>query len=229
MANRNELLLKGYGLAPKILLPFLLLLIAAACSGDPSTPGGQNSLAVTAIDKVMESPSAEYSPDFEVKSIGYDGTVVQLVVCFDLPSSDKDWVLGRLPGDVSLGDGTNEVVMPSFSFVSLDSGNGSAASRRCDEFVVSTPAQLEVESIFLRVERIAASVPPEVDWDLVRGRLQQTAAGLEIEPMPGEGGPSFGLTHVPPGMSDLEAHNLVVGVIDPVILGPWIVPFEITD
>jgi hypothetical protein len=67
-------------------------------------------------------------------------------------------------------------------------------------------------------------MPLDVNWDQLLQRIHEVAPSLVIEPMPEQGGPSVAQT--PPGMTDLEAHNLVVGMVEPVIIGPWIMPID---
>ena len=68
--------------------------------------------------------------------------------------------------------------------------------------------------------RIAADFPNDVDWEQVLQRLEAAAHGVVIEPMYDAIGPSFNLVETPPGMTALEAHNLVAGMIEPVVIGP---------
>ena len=167
-----------------------------------------------------------YSPEFEIQAATYDAGNVSIIVCFNIPTAEGDWILGRLPGDVYLSDTSQVVPLLSFHLVSLDAQSNSDFPRRCDRFDASPSVGFDRVRAVLTVERIAASMPSEVDWDQLLQRVDEAAADLVIEPMPDQEGPSFGVARTPPGMTDLEAHNLVVGLVEPVIIGPWVIPID---
>jgi len=198
-------------------------LTITACSGVAPSP-----VQPTATIEAAPLPQGElpYSPEFEVQTAMYDSGTVRIILCFNIPTAEEDWVLGRLPGDVYLSDMSQVVPLQSFSLVSLDAQSDPESPRRCDRFEASPPAGFDGEQAVLSVARIAASMPVEVDWDQLLQRIHEAAPSLVIEPMPDQGGPSFAVAQTPPGMTDLEAHNLVVGLVEPVIIGPWVIPID---
>jgi hypothetical protein len=204
----------------------LIILLLTACSGSSTPPSYAKSTANTSQEQAGLAKYGDYYPNFSVQSAEFNDGVAKIILCFNIPSQDKDWVLGRLPGDVFLKAGSVEVDLYSFSLVSLDNEIESVFARRCDQFEAGLPEQFYIDNASLRVERISASFPSEVNWTRIMQRITEIAPGLVIEPMAEEGGPSFALIEVPPGMTDLEAHNLVVGSVDPVILGPWTIAVE---
>lgn len=200
---------------------FVGVIAITGCSGaevEPSFP------PQTAFPTQTSTAAPSYSPKLDVREISIAQSDISFTVCFALPPSDKAWVLGRLPGDVFLSDGQQSVVLQSFSLVGFEEKSDSAFNTRCDQFTSSLPANFDRNQATLTVKRIAASMPQQIDWDRVLDRVEALAPGVVIEPMPDQGGPSFAVVEVPSGMTDLEAHNLVVGTIDPVIIGPWTVP-----
>jgi hypothetical protein len=174
-------------------------------------------------------PDAEvssFSPTFGVQEAIHSEGSISIILCYDIPSSEKDWILGRLPGDVFLSDGSFQVDLLSFTLVSLDSQPGCISPRRCDRFEAIVPVGFNDTKARLTVKRIAASIPEEVDWYTVTQRVGEVEPNLVFEPMLDQGGPSFAVILTPPGMSDREAHDLILGMVDPVILGPWVIPVE---
>lgn len=73
----------------------------------------------------------------------------------------------------------------------------------------------------LIVDPVTYDVPQAIDWDTVKQRVQVVAPGLEFAPLPDQSGPSVEVIQTPEGMTAEEASNLIVGLVDPVILGPW--------
>jgi hypothetical protein len=172
-----------------------------------------------------QTASAPYDPNFEILESSMEASEARVVACFDLPS-DMDWVLGRLPGDVRLSDGAQTASMTSFTSFSLWPASAGTPARRCDALLFPLPLQFDSSEDVLTIERIAASLPADPDWDLLFERLRQVAPGIVIEPLEDASGLSFALIDKPPGMSDLEAHNIVVGIAEPVEIGPWEIPIE---
>ena len=84
----------------------------------------------------------------------------------------------------------------------------------------------QVDGSTLTVQRLAASLPQNPDWIEILRRLEELGTGIVIEPLQGVEGLSFALIEKPDGMEDLEAHNVVVGIADPVVIGPWVLPVE---
>lgn len=181
----------------------------------------------TATLHISPTASAGFAPELEIRDVNVSETSIGITVCFVLPSADKDWVLGRLPGDVYLSDGRHTVPLQAFSLVAFEEQSDPASTTRCDRFNSDLPPDFHIEQATLTVERVSASMPDEIDWEQVLERVERAEPGVVIEPMQDEPGPSFAVVETPPDMTDLEAHNLVVGVIEPVVIGPWSVPLAI--
>ncbi|MGH2604977.1 MAG: hypothetical protein ACRDG5_00160 [Anaerolineales bacterium] len=111
--------------------------------------------------------------------------------------------------------------MTHFSLVSLEPASESAAGRRCDRLAFDLPDGFRATNTTLVVQRLAASLPHDPDWDGLRKMLAEVVPGLVIQPLLGAEGLSFALVQAPDGMTDLEAHNIVVGLAEPVVVGPW--------
>jgi len=167
-------------------------------------------------------------PHLEVVATIIGPDLASISVCFDLPS-DADWVLGRLPGDVALLDASHNAPMRYFTLDSLEPASESRPARRCDSLVFELPAEFQATDNTLVVQRLAASLPQNPDWDELQRTLAEAAPGIVIEPLSGAEGLSFGLIDRPDDMTDLEAHNVVVGLAEPVVLGPWIVPVQFDE
>jgi hypothetical protein len=116
--------------------------------------------------------------------------------------------------------------MSSFTSFSIQPASSGTLARRCDNLLFPLPENFGSHEDTLTIERIAASLPADPDWSGLLHRLQQVAPGIVIEPLEGSGGLSFALIEKPPGMTDLEAHNVVVGIAEPVEIGPWEIPIE---
>jgi len=222
--HQKSFLPKHTPLARPLLLSLAGSLAIAACA--PFTTGATVP-APTQSESTLTPTSAQnvaYSPSFEVTQAIRQNDSVTITVCFNLPDADKDWVLGRLAGDVLLSDGRDQIALDSFTLVSLDQKSAPPPIRRCDLFTADVPASFSLSEARLEVKRIAASMPQSIDWDIVTQRVQHIAPGLEFAPLPDQSGPSIEVIQTPPGMTAEEASNLVVGLVDPVILGPWDVP-----
>ena len=197
----------------RVLLIFLAMqALALACGQSPSA-----GLAPPTPNDVKASRDAE------VQFIAADwrgGTEAWVTVCFDHPASSS-WLLGRLSGDVALSDGADSVAMRSFELVGWRVGENGELDQRCDriQFVMSS-IQPQREYT-LTIQRIAADLPEDPDWEELQRRLDAAGTGIQIEPLEDAGGFSFALLERPDSMTDLEAHNVVVGMAGDVIEGPW--------
>jgi len=214
---------EGTQMKGTIWISILLAFVLTACSG--SVPKQVQPTAEPEPSPTI-SEKASYSPDLRVYDVRVESGNLNIEICFKIPSADKDWVLGRLPGDVYISAGNQDIPMQFFNLVSLEPDGNSTFPLRCDKLVFSAPSDFETKESTLTVERIAASMPSDVDWDDLLHRLDEVAPGLEIKPMPDQGGPSFGIVRTPEGMTDIEAHNLVLGLVEPVIIGPWNIPIK---
>jgi hypothetical protein len=186
-----------------------LPLLIAGCASGPHTytaPSG-NALRLEVLSAEEASPEQ-----------------AKLSLCYELPS-DADWVLGRLLGDVTLSDAQGSAPMDHFEFLATSDD----PPRRCDRLFFSRPGGFPPGVYSLTIARLAASIPAEPDWAALETALADAAPGLLIEPLPGEPGLSFGLAATPSGMTDAEAADLVVGLAEPVLIGPWSVQIEIQE
>jgi hypothetical protein len=145
-----------------------------------------------------------------------------IAFCYDLPS-DLDWVPGRLPNDVRLNErgGLRSFSLSHFDLIEVTQSSGSKRARRCDNLVFYLGEESWADEYILTVERIAASIPADPDWDQLEQKLVEEHTGIVIERLPGAEGLSFSLKEKPAEMTDLEAHDIVVGMADPVVIGPW--------
>ncbi len=197
-----------------VLVGLLLQLFLVACAGEQA--------AVELGGETQDQSSAAKDPNFEVVAATISAPDAIVSICYDLPS-ELDWVLGRLHGDVSLSDGSQSVPMSSFTLASLES------SRRCDNLKFNMPADFGSSNLTMVIHRLAASLPADPDWTSLQQRLHENAPGIAIEPLSGQEGLSFALIQKPDHMTDLEAHNVVVGMADPVVIGPWVLQIDIHD
>lgn len=198
------------------------------------TPTPTPAVADTPISHPSEvctpTPQSEYCSSFqlvEIRKVLINGERVNLTICFSLPSPNPSWVLVRVPGDVSLSDGQHVIPLNSFSFVSFEDRSDPACKMRCDEFKSSLPEDFKIDEAILTVKRIAADFPAKIDWDAVLQELERVAPDLVIEPDRDQPGPGFGVIEMPPGMTNHEAVYLVVGLIEPVVIGPWSIPIQV--
>lgn len=169
-----------------------------------------------------------FEPNFAVLSARVEAGKAYVSACFDLPS-DLDWVLGRLPGDVSISAGPQVIPLSYFELLALREESDSQPARRCDRLVFDMPNGLEQARGTLAIRRLAASLPIDPDWDHLQRRLEDLQTGIIIEPLDGAEGLSFALITRPENMTDLQAHDVVVGIAEPVVVGPWIVPVDFSD
>lgn len=145
-----------------------------------------------------------------------------IAFCYDLPSN-LDWVPGRLPGDVRLNERASLKSFPlsHFDLIEVTPSSGSKRGRRCDNLVFYLGEESWADEYILTVERIAASIPADPDWDQLEQKLVEEQTGIVIERLPDAEGLSFALKEKPTEITDLEAHDIVVGLADPVVIGPW--------
>jgi hypothetical protein len=149
---------------------------------------------------------------------------VKVSVCYQLPS-ESDWILGRLFGDVTLSDDQGKAVLDDLELLALSD----SPPRRCDRLFFSRPGGFPPGDYSLTIVRLAATIPEQPDWAALQTALADVAPGLLIERLPGQAGLAFGLIEKPSGMTDAEAADLVVGLAEPVLIGPWVVPVEIRE
>ncbi len=151
-----------------------------------------------------------------------DSGEANIAFCYDLPS-DLDWVPGRLPNDVRLNERgrLESFPMSHFDLIRDMPSSGSDLARRCDNLVFYLGQESWADEYILTIERIAASIPSNPDWDELKQKLAEQQTGIVIERLPGAEGLSFALKEKPAEMTDLEAHDIVVGMADPVVVGPW--------
>jgi hypothetical protein len=169
-----------------------------------------------------------FKPNISILSARAEAGKAYVSACFDLPS-DLDWVLGRLPGDVSIASGAEIIPLSYFELLDLKEPTSSQLARRCDRLVFDLPDGFELRGAMLVVQRLAASLPADPDWTQIQGTLADMQAGIIIEPLEDTAGLSFALIEKPSNMTDLQAHNVVVGIAEPVEIGPWILPIEFSD
>ena len=167
-----------------------------------------------------------YTPNLEITRDSLVGSQYSITICFDLPSNRNDWIMGRLAGDVYLSDGTHTVPLTNFSLESLDTKSGSTGRTRCDRSETEIPDGFNFGQATLTVERIAATIPNDVDWDPVIESVEEIAPDLVWYPLDDQPGPGFGMEEPPPGMTAMEAHDLILGLIEPVVIGPWSIPVD---
>lgn len=184
--------------------------------------------SVTQVEPAHSQPVGSYEPDFSILSARAEAGKAHVSVCFDLPS-DLDWVLGRLPGDVSLVNGTSLVPLSYFELLDLREATTSRLARRCDRLVFDLPGDFELRGASLVVQRLAASLPADPDWTRIRETLAELQTGIVIEPLEDSAGLSFALVRRPSNMTDLQAHDVVLGIAEPVEIGPWIIPVTFSD
>lgn len=178
--------------------------------------------ACTSDRRAYEAPSGNVLKLEVLSAEQVTAREAKVSVCYELPS-DSDWVLGRLLGDVTLSDGVGAAVMDNFELLaSSDSPLG-----RCDRLFFSRFEGFPPGAYSLTISRLAASLPTEPDWNALQSALAEAAPGLVIEPLLNESGLSFALIAKPPGVTDAEAHDLVLGLAEPVFLGPWSIPIHI--
>jgi len=190
----------------RFLFPLGALLLAA-CSGSRADFDPQ--VRVTSFERVAPNE-------------------VHFSACFRLPS-EADWVLGRLPGDVFLSGPSGEIPLTRFELVGLSPTSDSELTLRCDVLAFSTASVILPGEYTITIERLAASLPQEPHWDELQRSLDEAGTGIVIAPLPGEEGLSFALLQRPAGLTDLEAHDIVVGMAQPVALRPWVVPVFLED
>jgi hypothetical protein len=175
---------------------------------------------VPPIISLVETTPSAFSLNPEVKEASIESGEAHATVCFDIPSQ-QDWVLGRLPGDVFLTVAGTEYPMLYFINRSITSPTESVVGRRCDVLVFEFDGSTMPVDGIITARRLAASLPEHPDWEALQNTLNIVAPSLAIEALPGVDGLSFGLLHVPGGMTDREAHDIVVGLAEPVAIGPW--------
>lgn len=143
-------------------------------------------------------------------------------VCYELPTRG-DWVLGRLFNDVNLSDDSGSAPLDHLELLALSE----SPPKRCDRLFFSRPGGFPIGNYLLTIARLAATIPEHPDWPALQRRIAQAAPGIVIEPLAGQSGLSFALLAKPEGMTDPEAHDIVVGLADRVLIGPWSIPIEI--
>jgi hypothetical protein len=177
---------------------------------------------------VQYQSSEAFDPDMSLMSARAELGMATVSVCYDLPS-DLDWVLGRLPGDVSIVSGADTVWVTHFELLDLREATNSQLARRCDRLFIDLPEGFELQGATFVVQRLAASLPSDPDWEQIQRSLDDMQSGIVIEPLQGADGLSFSLIARPSDMTDLQAHNVVDGIAEPVEIGPWELPVEFSD
>ena len=201
----------------------LLLLISSCGIHPPPEPTNSPPDPIIPIGNNQDEP---YSPNLEIKRVRIMDSHLSITICFDLPSNRNDWIMGRLAGDVNLSDDTHTVPLTNFSLVSMDNKPGSAVQTRCEQSEIDIPDGFNFKQVTLTVERIAAPIPHNLDWDPVIQKIEEIAPKLVWEPMFDQPGPGFSIEETPPGMTALEAHDIIIGIIEPVVIGPWSIRVE---
>lgn len=168
-----------------------------------------------------------YDPNLEISDVEVTGNRINLTICFEPPSDRADWMMGRLHGDVYIDDGTHKVILSRFTLESPYNISGSSAQPRCYRSGSSKPGDFQIDQATLTVERIAATIGSKVDWDAVLEKIGLVAPGIVIDPILDQPGPGFAVIETPPGMTALEAHNIVMGLMEPVVIGPWSIPIQV--
>jgi len=195
-----------------LLISLVMQVLALACGQSPSA--GEASPTPNDVNA---------SRDAEVQLIAADwrgGTEAWVTVCFDHPTSSA-WLLGRLSGDVALSDRADSVAMSSFELVGWRVGKNGEFDQRCDRIQFVMPSIQPQQEYTLTIQRIAADLPEDPDWEELQRRLDAVGTGIQIEPLEDAGGFSFALLERPDSMTDLEAHNVVIGMAGAVMEGPW--------
>lgn len=197
----------------KALAIFVVMqMLASACVR------GSNAGLVSATPK-----QAATSNVAEVQFIAADwngGTEAWVTVCFDHPAGPA-WLLGRLREDVALSDGAQTIPMSSFELVGWRVDENGEVDQRCDRIRFVMPSIQPQQEYTLTIRKIAADLPQNPDWEELQRRLDAAGTGVRIEPLEDADGFSFALLERPDSMTDLEAHNVVVGMAGEVIEGPW--------
>jgi hypothetical protein len=116
--------------------------------------------------------------------------------------------------------------MSSFELVGWRVGENGEATQRCDRIHFQMLSIRPQQEYTLTIQRIAADLPQDPDWDELQRRLDAAGTGILIEPLEDADGFSFALLERPDSMTDLEAHNVVVGMAGEVIEGPWQLPVQ---
>ncbi len=166
----------------------------------------------------------------EVELIATDwrgGTDVWVTVCYEIPTADPSWLIGRLNGDVILSDGSTLIPMGSIDLVGWKLRPDGVPYQRCDRVGFPMTEEPGEGMYTLTIRRIAADLPDEPDWAELQRRLDAAHTGIRIEPLPDAEGLSFALIERPAAMSDLEAHDVVVGMAGDVVEGPWVFEFRL--
>jgi hypothetical protein len=167
-----------------------------------------------------------YDPNLEISKVEVTGNRIDLTICFDPPSDRADWMMGRLPDDLYLYDGTHTVILHGFTLASPYNKSGSSAQPRCYRTGSSIPYDFRIDQATLTVERIAATIGNKVDWDAVLEQIELVAPGIVIDPDLDQPGPGYGLLEYPPYMTAQEASHIVDGLFEPVYIGPWSIPIQ---
>lgn len=167
-----------------------------------------------------------YDPNLEISEVEVTGNRIELTICFDPPSDRADWMLGRLPDDVYIYANTHTVILSGFTLASPFNKSSSSDQPRCYRSGSSIPDDFRIDQAILTVERIAATIPSKVDWDAVLEQIELVAPGIVIDPILDQPGPGYGLLEYPPYMTALEASYIVVGLFEPVYIGPWSIPIQ---
>lgn len=202
----------------------ILFLLLNSCGIQPQ-PDTTNS-SPNPITPMSSYENEPYSPHLDIRKVKLVGNRVEITICFDFPTDRNDWTMGRLYGDVYISDGTHTAILSGFTLESMSEDPSSAVRVRCDRSAVDIPTGFHIEQAILTVERIAAAIPNNIDWDAVIQLVEEIAPGIVWDPIVDQPGPGFSIDETPPGMTALEAHDLILGVIEPVVIGPWSIPIE---
>jgi len=193
-------------------------------------PGCSNSTP-TSVEAPVGSRYIQSVEGIEVEFIAADwrgGQETWVTVCYETPT-DADWLPGRLPEDVTLSSSSVSVPISSLELVGWRVATEDGLTQRCDRIQFRLPEVSTQFEYTLTIHKIAASLPDDPDWAELQRRLDASSTGIRIEPLPDAEGLSFALVEKPETMSDLEAHNVVVGMAGDVVNGPWAFTFSFKE
>ena len=207
---------------PCIIVTFIILqFLATGCSN--ATP--------ISVEAPVGSRYIQSVEGIEVEFIAADwrgGQETWVTVCYEIPT-DTYWLPGRLPEDVTLSSGSASVPMSSLELVGWRVATDGGLTQRCDRIQFRLPEFSASSEYTLTIHQIAADLPDDPDWAELQQRLDASSTGIRIEPLPDAEGFSFALVEKPETMSDLEAHNVVVGMAGDVVKGPWAFTFSFRE
>jgi hypothetical protein len=184
----------------------------------------QFAVAGCAVSAWLNPGRADNPANIEVISTGlcYSPGYAQLTVCWDPPG--PYYALGRVPGDVTLSDGSISADLKYYNFIELIPREEGGPDRACGRLTFPLPEGFQCGECTLTIKRLAGITAEDPDWAEIQRALDEANTGIVIEPSVGGDSRDFTLISWPENMTDLEAHYIVVGMLEPVVIGPWVFP-----